>query len=129
MAALTRGEAEVLFEKRRTAYLAEDVEGYLALWAEDMVIELPGREPVRGKTAYRKLVQQSLDVLRPLSFTFHRLAIDGNYVLAEWTIAGERRKDGGPIQWRGMSTCQIEDGLIRLWREYWDPADFRRAAR
>jgi len=125
MVSLTRAEAEALFERRRRAYLAEDLEAYLALWTEDMTIELPAREPVRGKAAYRKLVEQSFAALRPCRFDFHRLATDGDHVLAQWTIRAERRADGRSVQWDGMSVCRICDGLIHHWREYWNPEDLR----
>ena len=42
-------------------------------------------------------------------------------VLAEWTIAIERRDSGQRIEWRGMSVAEIRDGLIVTWREYWNP--------
>jgi len=43
-------------------------------------------------------------------------------VLSEWTIAGETRATSKLVRWRGMAICRIEGGLIREWREYWDPA-------
>ncbi len=120
---MSPAEARSLFEVRRTAWLAEDIEAYLALWAGDLVIELPGRsEPVRGKTAYRRVVESSFRFLRAVRWDFHRIAVDGDHVLSEWTIAGEVRATGTPIAWRGMAICRIENGLIQEWREYWDPA-------
>ena len=49
-------------------------------------------------------------------------AIHGAVVLAEWTIAVERRDGGRVLEWRGMSVAEIRDGVIRMWREYWNPA-------
>ena len=43
---LTREVAREIFERRRQAWLANDAEAYMALWVDDMVIELPGREPI-----------------------------------------------------------------------------------
>ena len=54
------------------------------------------------------------------------LAIDGDHVLSEWTISGKVRQTGKTLSWRGMGICRIEDGLIHLWREYWDPAQLKR---
>jgi len=86
-------------------------------------MQLPGRaDPIRGKTLYAKLVTASFARLRPVSWQFHRLAVDGDYVLSEWTIAGEARASGRTVRWRGMSICRIADGVIQEWREYWDPA-------
>lgn len=112
-----------MFERRRAAWLAEEIADYLALFADDLVMQLPGRaQPIRGKAAYRKLVEASFSRLRPLSWDFHRLAVDGDHVLSEWTIAGEERASGKRVRWRGMAICRIEGGLIHEWREYWDPA-------
>jgi uncharacterized protein (TIGR02246 family) len=123
MARLTREIAVELFERRREAWLASDAEAYLALWTEDMVIEIPGRaEPIRGKTAYAKMIDGSMKSMRPVSWEFHSLAVDGDRVLAEWTLAGEFRAKKKLVSWRGMSICSLRDGLICEWREYWDPA-------
>ena len=123
---LSRDEALQLFERRRTAWLAEDVAGYLALWREDLVIELPGRsEPVRGLTAYERVVRRSFEHIRPVAWTYHHLAVDADHVLSEWTIEGELRSAGSPVSWRGMAVCRLAGGRIARWREYWDPAALR----
>ena len=120
---LEAAEARALFERRRAAWLAEDAAGYLALFADELVMHLPGRaEPIRGKAAYGELVAASFARLRPVSWEFHRLAVDGDHVLSEWTIAGEERVSGRPVRWRGMSICRVAGGVIHEWREYWDPA-------
>jgi len=126
VAALSAAEARALFERRRAAWLAEDAAGYLSLFADDMVMHLPGRpEPIRGKVAYAKLVAGSFARLRPVSWEFHHLAVDGDHALSEWTIAGEERVSGRPVRWRGMAICRIAGGVIHEWREYWDPAELR----
>ena len=126
MARLTARAARALFERRRAAWLAEDATAYLALFADDLVMHLPGRtEPIRGKAAYAKLVAASFARLAPVSWEFHRLAVDGDHVLSEWTIEGREREGGRSTRWRGMSICRIADGVIHEWREYWDPAQLR----
>ena len=123
---LTRDEALALFERRRRAWLDEDVDGYLALWAEDMTFQSPVHvEPLRGRSAFAELVRRSLAFARPVRFDFSHLAVHERFVLAEWTITVERRADGGETSWRGMSVADIREGLIHAWREYWNPADLR----
>jgi limonene-1,2-epoxide hydrolase len=124
---LTLAQAHELFDRRRAAWLAADLDAYLALFADDLEIHMPGRaEPVRGIEPYRKLVAQSFEWARPASFDFHHLAVNGDTVLAEWTISVERRDNGARVGWRGMSVCEIRDGQIAWWREYWDPASIGR---
>ena len=45
-------EASVVFDRRRRAWLAGDVDGYLDRWVEDLVLETPGRV-VRGRARVR----------------------------------------------------------------------------
>ncbi|HLK10023.1 MAG TPA: nuclear transport factor 2 family protein [Candidatus Binatia bacterium] len=120
----THAEAAALFERRRLAWLAGDLDGYLALWHPDVVFASPVHDPpICGREAYAAVVRRSYAALRPLRFDVARLAVAGAAVLAEWSILVERRADARPVGWRGMSACEIEGGLIRDWREYWNPAD------
>ena len=115
----TRADAVDVFDRRVRAWLAEDVDAYLACWHDDMTIRLPGRdEPLGGIARYRKLVEGSFAWARPVSFDVHALAVVGDLVLAEWTIRAQRREDGVTIEWSGMSTCEVCDGRITWWREY-----------
>jgi uncharacterized protein (TIGR02246 family) len=126
---LTIDDARAVFERRRQAWLAEDLEAYLACFAEDIVLEVPGRI-VRGHAEYEPMSRGSFQWAKPVSFEFHHLAVDGDVVLADWTIAVERRSDGGRVEWRGMSACELRDGTITWWREYYqDPAALAKAAR
>jgi ketosteroid isomerase-like protein len=108
-----------IFERRVRAWLAEDLDGYLACWHDDMSITLPGRDaPLVGLRAYRALVEQSFAWARPSSFDVHHLAVEGEVVLAEWTIRVARRRDDVVYEWSGMSACEVRDGRITWWREY-----------
>lgn len=121
-------EATRLFDARRTAWLREDLDGYLALWADDMVFAAPSHpEPLRGRDAFAALVRQSNEIMRPLRFDILHLAVapDG-VVLSEWVIDVEHRASGRTISWYGMSRCTLREGLIADWREYWNPADLGR---
>jgi uncharacterized protein (TIGR02246 family) len=127
MVAMDRDEAVALFEKRRDAWLREDLDAYLALFADDLVLQTPMGEPLRGLAAYAELVRRSYEHVRPVAFEFHEIAVHGSRVLAEWTITIGVRATGRQIPYRGMSICEVEDGRIRSWREYYDPADLRPA--
>jgi ketosteroid isomerase-like protein len=120
---LTHAEAVDLFDRRRLAWLREDLDGYLALWADDMTFGSPVHpEPLRGKPAFAELVRRSNAMSKPLRFDVGHLAVHGEMVLAEWSIAITHRETGRIIAWDGMSVASIRDGLIHVWREYWNPA-------
>jgi len=127
---LSLADATRLFDARRAAWLREDLDGYLALWADDMTFAAPSHpEPLRGRAAFEDLVRRSHAVSRPLRFNVLHLAIAGeNVVLAEWVITVEHRETRQQITWRGMSRCTLRDGLITEWREYWNPADLAAAS-
>jgi ketosteroid isomerase-like protein len=127
--AVSADDARALFERRRQAWLREDVDGYLDCWVDDLVLETPGGI-VRGRAAYETMVRGSLGWARPARFEVHHLAAAGDVVLADWTITVERRADGEAISWRGMSACELSAGRIMWWREYYqDPAALAGAAR
>jgi limonene-1,2-epoxide hydrolase len=126
---LTNADARAVFDRRRQSWLAEDVDGYLDCWVDDLVLETPGRV-VRGRADYEAMVRQSLSWAKPRSFEVHHLAADGDVMLADWTITVERRADSQLVSWRGMSAARLREGRIVWWREYYeDPAGLARAAR
>jgi len=123
-------QARAVFEQRREAWLAEDVEGYLDCWVDDLVLETPGRGPVTGRDAYEAMVRQSFAWAKPVAFEFHHLAVQGDVVFADWSISVERRHDGQVVAWDGMSVAELRDAKIVWWREYYaDPAALAQAAR
>src|SRR2546430_17730861 len=93
---LSHEDALALFERRRRAWLAEELDAYLALWTEDMTFQSPMHaEPLRGRSAFAELVGRSLATTRPVRFDLEHLAVRDDAVLAEWCIAVERRGSGG----------------------------------
>jgi len=126
MSGPTHADAVALFERRRDAWLAGDLDAYLALFASDLVIDIPRRDRIVGRDAYADLVRLSHEHVTPLRFEFHHLAVYGSIVLSEWTIEIERRDGGERVTYDGMSRCELRDGLIASWREYYDPAQLTR---
>jgi limonene-1,2-epoxide hydrolase len=119
----TREQAVALFEQRRRAWLAEDVDAYMALWAEDMRFQSPVHAEPLDREAFVALVRRAFAASRPLHFEITQLAVAGDAVLAEWRIVVERRVGGRRVEWWGMSVAEMRAGLIHRWREYWNPTD------
>jgi limonene-1,2-epoxide hydrolase len=115
---LSLEDAHRVFDARVSAWLAADVDAYLACWHEDMVLTLPGGRVVRGIDSYRKMVEGSFAWATPVSFDVHALAVDDDRVLADWTIRAQRRDDGVVVEWSGLSICELHDGRITWWREH-----------
>ena len=110
-------DARAVFARRITAWLAADIDAYLDCWHDDMVLTLPGGRTVEGIDAYRRMLEQSFAWATPVSFDVHALAVDGDNVLADWTIRA-RRADDVEVEWRGLSICELRDGRITWWREH-----------
>src|SRR6476619_7266315 len=110
-----------MFMRRVDAWLAADLDTYMACWADDMVIELPSGL-IEGKKKYRKLVAAGFAWAEPVSFVVHHLAFEAgpnaDVALADWTIRARRRGDGVLVEWRGLSVCRLDDGKITWWREH-----------
>ena len=121
---LTHAAATRLFDRRRQAWLGEDLPAYLDCFTDDLVFGSPVHDPpLVGREAFADLVRRSQSMLRPRRFEVHALAVHDELVLAEWTIVVEARTDARAIRWRGMSTARYRAERIAVWREYWNPAD------
>ena len=108
------------FMRRVDAWMAADLDAYMACWTDDMVIELPSGV-IEDAARYRKLVAAGFQWAAPASFDVHHLAfVDTEPVaLADWTIRARRRDDDVTIEWRGLSVCRFAgDGRISWWREH-----------
>jgi limonene-1,2-epoxide hydrolase len=110
--------ARARFDARVAAWLAADVDAYLACWQPDLELTLPGGRVVVGADAYRRVVEQSFAWAAPVSFDVHALAVDGDRVLSDWTIRARRTEDDVVVEWHGLSICELRDGLIARWREH-----------
>src|SRR5258708_38564922 len=119
---LTDEDARALFDRRRTAWLAGDVDAYLDCWVDDLVLETPGRV-IRGRADYEQMVRGSFGWASPRAFVVHHLAVDGDVVLADWTITVERRADRESVTWRGVSGCGAPDGRVG-----WGRGDYQKPA-
>jgi limonene-1,2-epoxide hydrolase len=112
-------EARAAFARRVDAWLAEDVDAYVACWHDDMRVEMPSGA-IEGVAKYRKLIDASFAWAAPVSFDVHHLAVDpaASIVFADWTIRARRRDDDVVVEWRGLSLCELRDGRIVWWREH-----------
>src|SRR5258708_30409107 len=108
---LTDEDARALFDRRRTAWLAGDVDAYLDCWVDDLVLETPGRV-VRGRADYEAMVRGSFGWAAPQSFVVHHLGADADVVLADWTITVERRADGQAATGRGETARRVAPGPL-----------------
>jgi ketosteroid isomerase-like protein len=122
--ATTIAQAERYLELLR----AHDWDAWIALWADDAVLGFPFVPKGRIRTYYGKK-----DILEYMAGTTENVVIDGvtdlqlipaldpTKVVVELEIAGHLIQNGAVYNQRYVTVFEYEDGLIRHYREYWNP--------
>lgn len=111
----------------------KDIDGFLELWHDDAVQEMPFAPPgfpdrLEGKAAIAQQYGGLPDSMSRLRFPIDNLqTLEG----PEWVLA-EFRGDiellaGGKYDNRYVCLFHIVDGRVRLYREYFDPIVLARA--
>ena len=95
---------------------AADIDGLVALYAEDAVNHQVALEPVVGQEAIRAMFTREFDAVTMVCVP-EAIHEAGDVVALEW-------KD--PSGLRGCGFFTIKDGLITLQRGYWDKLSFLR---
>jgi hypothetical protein len=113
--------AIALIEQRRDAWLHEDVDAYLRLFADEFAFFVNGVDLTRGLPALANAVRRSYLRFRPGVWEFHHIAVDRSCVLTEWTATMQERTSGETRMIRAMSSCELRDDLAIWQREYRSP--------
>jgi hypothetical protein len=124
---LTLCQAMDLLERRNRAFVAADLEAFLALWTEDCQVDGPEHLLV-GKEALRERMRLAWDVgFEPVHMEVGAVAVRNRTIFYEWVFTGRLRADGGVLVDSGMTAHEVaEDGRFHRCREYFDPPAARR---
>ncbi|NOJ79782.1 nuclear transport factor 2 family protein [Myxococcus xanthus] len=95
---------------------AADVDGLVALYCENAVNHQVANEPVEGRARIREMFQREFAAAKMVCIV-EQILEDAPWAILEW-------KD--PLGLRGCGFFQVEDGLIRFQRGYWDKLSFLR---
>ena len=99
-----------------------DMDGVAALLAPDIDYHNMPMEPIAGKAAVERYLR-SVGPFDSCDWRIVSMAVTGNTVLTERVDAFV--VDGTPIALPLMGVFEIEDRLIRRWRDYFDLASYR----
>lgn len=105
---------------------ANRIDDALAMLTEDVLYDNVPFPDIVGRAEVEKFHRGfgiGTDFL--LDWKVTHIAAAGNVVLNE-RVDVFRHKDGGTITLPVMGTITVVDGLIGVWRDYFDPADFER---
>lgn len=104
------------------AWNANDLERILAHLHEQVVYHNIPMAPVHGRAAVRTYLE-AIGGFDWIDWKLHAIAADGARVLTERSDDFGLR--GRSISLPIMGIFEIEDGLIRAWRDYFDLASYR----
>lgn len=125
-----------LARRQAEAVNRRDLEGLLALYAEDAVLEFPASPAIAGKSAIRRAFERFFQDWEE-EITLHHLVASGRVVAAEGTAQGRHRtlhmKIPGrsaipprPYRHAFAAFWEIHRGKIRRHRVYYDARDLVR---
>ncbi|MGW0435357.1 nuclear transport factor 2 family protein [Micromonospora sp. NPDC003197] len=121
-----------LFHQAIDLLIAKDMTGFLALFADDGVMEFPfasDGQPSRvaGRAALHDYLidyPQTLDIREIFDVNLHETA-DPAVIVTEFTASGVVVATGRSYQLRYIAVLTIRDGRIVHYRDYWNPLAVR----
>ncbi|MEU6480796.1 nuclear transport factor 2 family protein [Streptomyces sp. NPDC047017] len=117
-----------LFRHGLRLLLDKDIDAWVALWAEDGVMEFPFAPEGRPRrlagraavAAYMRPYPDHIDLRDFPELTVHETTDPGT-IVAELRGVGRLVATGGPFDMRYVAVVTVRDGLITGYRDYWNP--------
>jgi len=119
---ITDGDASAMLQRQAAAWKSGDFSAAASDWHEDGVLTAPGNTVPRAALA--ETITNFHRDYRDLEVTITNVIVspDGDRIALEWLWAVSRRSDGARSVTEDAIMIDLEDGLIRSWREYFDTA-------
>ncbi|GAB7069089.1 nuclear transport factor 2 family protein [Mycobacterium hodleri] len=132
---MTDSTPGAVFAAATAAISAGDVDGWLAHCRDDVVLEFPyaptGRpRRVEGKPAveeYLRAVPGQVEFERITRQHVHQ-TVDPDTAVIEWSVTGHVKATGAPYEMSYVVVLTLVDGLIAVYRDYWNPLTLLEAA-
>ncbi|OKI02646.1 phenazine biosynthesis protein PhzA/PhzB [Streptomyces sp. CB02923] len=117
-----------LFRRATQLVLDKDMDGWLALCAEDVLVELPFApdgypSKLEGRAAVADYVRdypEHIDLREVPRLKIH-VTDDPDTVVAEWHGTGRIVATGAPYELSYVVVMTAENGRITRYRDYWNP--------
>ncbi|MFC4638620.1 nuclear transport factor 2 family protein [Deinococcus hohokamensis] len=100
-----------------------DVEALVALHAEDVTLRNLTAQTWEGKDGARTFWQAYLHNFERIRSEFTRAQESDGLGVMEWEATGQL-KGGHELAYRGVSLIDVEGGLVKAFRTYYDSAAF-----
>ena len=107
-----------------SAIEARDVDAAVALLADDVSYENMPMDPIVGRDAVAATLRMFLEPASEVEWPVRRQLVDGTCVVNERL---DRFKIGdGWLELPVAGVFEVDNGLITLWRDYFDMGDYQR---
>lgn len=115
---LPRSVVESLIRKQLGSWESEDEAAFLATSHPDIVFAYPGDrlDAAGALTIFRFWADNYSDT----KVHFHSIVIEDNRFCVEYQFATTRDRDGARSASGTVATGYVEDGKLRVWKEYLD---------
>lgn len=101
-----------------------NVEPLVALFSEDAeLINLAMSEPLKGQDGVRQFWQKYLSVFERIHSKFTHVVESDDTAFLEWISEGAL-STSEPVQYRGISVLETNNGQVHRFRTYYDSAVF-----
>jgi len=132
---MTDSSPAEVFAAATAAISAGDVDGWLARCRDDVVLEFPYAptsrpQRVAGKPAvgeYLRTVSGQVRFERITRQHVHQ-TVDPDTAIIEWSVSGQVKATGAPYEMSYVVVLTLVDGLIAVYRDYWNPLTLLEAA-
>ncbi|MFF4245489.1 nuclear transport factor 2 family protein [Streptomyces sp. NPDC001822] len=117
-----------LYRRSLGLLLDKDIDGWIALIADDAVFEFPYAPAgfpakLEGKgavAAYMRGYPDAIDLREVVGLRIHELRDPGT-VIAEWRGVGRIVATGDPYEMPYVAVVTVDGGRITHYRDYWNP--------
>lgn len=119
---MTEDELRAMLERQAGAWVSGDFAPAASDWHPDGVLTAPGnRVPLAALAETVRRFHADYGDLE-VTITNAFVSADGRRIALEWLWAVTRRRDRARSVTEDAILIDLEDGLIRSWREYFDTA-------
>ncbi len=101
----------------------KDPSPLVELYAEDSSTENLALGPMQGREGAQEFWKKYLDVFQDVRSEFFSHSDDERTGVMEWVARGHLQS-GRPIEYKGVSIIEVEDGKVKKFRTYYDSAAF-----
>ena len=107
------------------AYNAHDVDGVVALYAEDAVLAIPGAQRAQGSTAIRAALQKDIQATTQAGYTIvegasHEVAVSGDLAYVSNTFAVKDKTGKTVDTGKYLTVLGRRDGKWLIVRDIWN---------